>query len=68
MKNGVIKMTNDEEIEHLHVNTGGKQLSAEELKEVNDFVNSEQFKDMVREAKEQSKRVKESKITERTKF
>lgn len=61
-------MTNDEEIEHLHVNTGGKQLSAEELKEVNDFVNSEQFKDMVREAKEQSKRVKESKITERTKF
>lgn len=61
-------MNNNEEIENLHINIGRKQLSEEEIKEVNDFVNSEQFKDMVREAKEQSKRVRESKITERTKI
>lgn len=61
-------MTNDKEIEHLHVNTGGKQLSAEELKEAQGFFKSDEFKEMVKKSKEQHKRVRGSKITKRTKI
>ena len=62
-------MTNhNEEIEHLHVNTGGKQLSEKEFKEMEDFINSSEFKEMIEKSKEQHKRVMESKITERTKM
>ncbi|WP_176293857.1 hypothetical protein [Staphylococcus epidermidis] len=57
-------MNNNKKVEHLHVNTGGKQLSKEELKEVQDFLKSDEFKEMVKKSKEQDKRVKESKIAE----
>lgn len=57
-----------EEFEHFHVNTGGKKLSEEQIKEVRDFMKSKEFKKMIEETNEKHKRVMESKITDRTKM
>ncbi|UNB47628.1 hypothetical protein KM149_06925 [Staphylococcus coagulans] len=57
-----------EEFEHFHVNTGGKKLSEEELKETQDFMHSDEFKKMIEETNEKHKRVMESNITDRTKI
>ncbi|PNY86528.1 MULTISPECIES: hypothetical protein [Staphylococcus] len=57
-----------EEFEHFHVNTGGKKLSEEQIKEVQDFMKSKEFKKMIEETNEKHKRVMESKITDRTKM
>ncbi|MCD1012618.1 hypothetical protein I5D19_00005, partial [Staphylococcus aureus] len=56
------------EIEHLHINTGGKELTQEQIEEAKAFIDSQEFKDMIREAKESHQRVMESKITDRTKL
>lgn len=61
-------MSSYKEIEHLHINTGGKELSQEQIEEAKAFVESQEFKDMIRETKESRQRVMESKITERTKM
>ncbi|EZY60313.1 hypothetical protein V060_02628 [Staphylococcus aureus R0294] len=61
-------MESYEEVEHLHINTGGKELSQEQIEEAKAFIDSQEFKDMIREAKESRQRVMESKITERTKM
>lgn len=61
-------MESYEEIEHLHINTGGKELTQEQIEEAKAFIDSQGFKDMIREAKESRQRVMESKITERTKM
>ncbi|HFV7448134.1 TPA: hypothetical protein ACH94W_002412 [Staphylococcus aureus] len=45
-------MNSYKEIEHLHINTGGKELTQEQIEE----------------AKESRQRVMESKITDRTKM
>ena len=51
-----------------HINTGGKELTQEQIEEAKAFIDSQGFKDMIREAKESRQRVKESKITDRTKM
>lgn len=61
-------MESYEEIEHLHINTGGKELTQEQIEEAKAFIDSQGFKDMIREAKESRQRVMESKITDRTKM
>lgn len=61
-------MESYEEIEHIHINTGRKKLTQEEIEEANAFIESQEFKDMIREAKESHQRVMESEITERTKM
>lgn len=61
-------MSTYKEIEHLHINTGGKELTQEQIEEAKAFIDSQGFKDMIREAKESRQRVKESKITDRTKM
>lgn len=53
-----------EEIEKFE-EKGGVQ---EQIEEAKAFVESQRFKDMIREAKESRQRVMESKITERTKM
>lgn len=45
-----------------------KKLTQEEIEEANAFIESQEFKDMIREAKESHQRVMESEITERTKM
>lgn len=37
-------MNSNEEFEHIHINTGGKQFSEEELKEAQDFMKSDEVK------------------------
>lgn len=61
-------MSTYKEIEHLHINTGGKELTQEQIEEAKAFIDSQEFKDMIREAKESHQRVMESKITDRTKL
>lgn len=61
-------MSTYKEIEHLHINTGGKELTQEQIEEAKSFIDSQGFKDMIREAKESRQRVMESKITDRTKM
>ncbi|HCY7168148.1 TPA: hypothetical protein O1493_002470 [Staphylococcus aureus] len=77
-------MNSYKEIEHLHINTGGKELTQEQIeeaksfidsqgfkdmiREAKSFIDSQGFKDMIREAKESRQRVMESKITDRTKM
>ncbi|HDN3490961.1 TPA: hypothetical protein P1V30_001490 [Staphylococcus aureus] len=61
-------MSTYKEIEHLHINTGGKELTQEQIEEAKAFVESEEFKNMVKEARESHQRVMESKITDRTKL
>lgn len=61
-------MNSYKEIEHLHINTGGKELTQEQIEEAKSFIDSQGFKDMIREAKESRQRVMESKITDRTKM
>ncbi|URH52546.1 hypothetical protein M8789_10240 [Staphylococcus aureus] len=61
-------MSSYEEIEHLHINTGGKELTQEQIEEVKSFIDGQEFKDMIQQAKESRQRVMESKITERTKM
>lgn len=61
-------MSTYKEIEHLHINTGGKELTQEQIEEAKAFIDSQGFKDMIREAKESRQRVMESKITDRTKM
>lgn len=59
---------NDEEFDYVHINTGDKKLSIEEIEEVKDYLKSNQFKDMVKKSKENHDKVMESKITDRTKM
>ncbi|PCF79242.1 hypothetical protein [Staphylococcus delphini] len=61
-------MNMTEDIEHFHVNTGGKRLTEDQMKEIQDFMNSDEFKKMIEEANEKHKKVMESKITDRTKM
>nr|WP_147641382.1 hypothetical protein [Staphylococcus nepalensis] len=61
-------MMNDEEFDYVHINTGGKKLSSEEIEEVKDYLKSNQFKDMIKKSKESHDKVMESKITDRTKM
>lgn len=61
-------MESYEEIEHIHINTGRKKLTQEEIKEANAFIESQEFKNMVKQAKESRQRVMNSKITNRTKM
>lgn len=61
-------MSTYKKIEHLHINTGGKELTQEQIEEAKAFIDSQEFKDMIREAKESHQRVMESKITDRTKL
>ncbi|EZY70809.1 hypothetical protein [Staphylococcus aureus] len=61
-------MSTYKEIEHLHINIGGKELTQEQIEEAKTFVESEEFKNMVKEARESHQRVMESEITERTKM
>ncbi|HBO2457070.1 TPA: hypothetical protein L4H46_006319 [Pseudomonas aeruginosa] len=42
----------NEKVDHLHINTGGKQLSEDELKEVQEFMKSDEFKRMIEKAEE----------------
>lgn len=57
---------NDEEFGYVHINTGGKTLSDEEIEEAKDFLRSKNFKKLVDKANESHRRVMESKITDRT--
>ncbi|AIA08763.1 TPA: hypothetical protein OT052_001343 [Staphylococcus aureus] len=61
-------MNSYKEIEHLHINTGGKEFTQEQIEEAKAFIESQEFKDMIREAKESRQRVMEYKITDRTKL
>ncbi|CDR28690.1 hypothetical protein [Staphylococcus schweitzeri] len=61
-------MSSYKEIEHLHINTGGKELTQEQIEEAKAFIESQDFKDMIEQAKESHQRVMNSKITERTKM
>ncbi|ADV76519.1 hypothetical protein KMC66_gp41 [Staphylococcus phage TEM126] len=61
-------MESYEEIEHIHINTGRKKLTQEEIEEANAFIESQEFKNMVKQAKESRQRVMNSKITNRTKM
>ncbi|HCZ0435304.1 TPA: hypothetical protein ACK09T_000933 [Staphylococcus aureus] len=61
-------MESYEEIEHIHINTGRKKLTQEEIEEANAFIESQEFKNMVKQAKESRQRVMNSKITSRTKM
>ncbi|MGW7888659.1 hypothetical protein [Staphylococcus xylosus] len=61
-------MNMEEEFESLHINTGGKQLSDEELEEAKEFLRSKEFTKMREKAIESHRRVMESKITDRTKM
>ncbi|HHA5575243.1 TPA: hypothetical protein ACOM3I_000458 [Staphylococcus aureus] len=61
-------MNSYKEIEHLHINTGGKEFTQEQIEEAKAFIESQEFKDMIREAKESCQRVMEYKITDRTKL
>ncbi|HHE7735242.1 TPA: hypothetical protein ACPFLG_002368 [Staphylococcus aureus] len=55
-------------MEHIHINTGRKKLTQEEIEEANAFIESQEFKNMVKQAKESRQRVMNSKITNRTKM
>ncbi|UXL91076.1 hypothetical protein [Staphylococcus phage phiSa2wa-st5.6] len=68
LKNRSLKMNSYKEIEHLHINTGGKEFTQEQIEEAKAFIESQEFKDMIREAKESRQRVMEYKITDRTKL
>ncbi|MFO8531037.1 hypothetical protein R6O17_13835 [Staphylococcus aureus] len=46
----------------------GKGIFQEQIEEAKTFIDSQKFKDMIREAKESRQRVMESKITDRTKM
>jgi len=59
---------NYEEFDCVHINTGGKKLSNEEIEEAKDYLKSNQFKDMVKKSKDNHDKVMESKITDRTKM
>ncbi|HDJ3059910.1 TPA: hypothetical protein PP833_002348 [Staphylococcus aureus] len=61
-------MSSYEEIEHLHINTSDKELTQEQIEEAKTFIESQDFKDMIEQAKESHQRVMNSKITERTKM
>lgn len=61
-------MESYEEIEHIHINTGRKKLTQEEIEEANAFIESQEFKNVVKQAKESRQRVMNSKITNRTKM
>ncbi|EZX44654.1 TPA: hypothetical protein P6Y67_000036 [Staphylococcus aureus] len=45
-----------------------KGIFQEQIEEAKTFIDSQKFKDMIREAKESHQRVMESKITDRTKL
>ena len=60
-------MESYEEIEHIHINTGRKNLHKRKLKKLT-FIESQEFKNMVKQAKESRQRVMNSKITNRTKM
>ncbi len=59
---------NDEEFGYVHINTGGKEFSDEEIEEVKECLRSKELEEMIEKSKESHKRVMESKITDRTKM
>lgn len=61
-------MSSYEEIEHLHINTGGKKLTQEQIEEAKAFIESQEFKNMIQKTKGSHQRVIKSKITDRTKM
>ncbi|PTH91952.1 hypothetical protein BU108_07740 [Staphylococcus xylosus] len=61
-------MINEEEFGYVHINTGVKELSDEEVEEMKEYLRGKDFKEMVKKSEESHRRVRESKITERTKM
>lgn len=59
---------NDEEFGYVHINTGDKEFSDEEIEEVKEWLRSKELEEMIEKSKESHKRVMESKITDRTKI
>lgn len=59
---------NDEEFGYVHINTGGKELSDEEVEEAKEFLRSKKFERIIRKSNESHRRVMDSKITDRTKM
>ncbi|MRF37173.1 hypothetical protein GIJ44_25120 [Staphylococcus sp. KY49P] len=59
-------MINDEEFGYVHINTGAKELSDEEVEEAKEFLRSKKFERMIRKSEESHRRVMESKITDKT--
>lgn len=59
---------NDEEFGYVHINTGDKQLSDQEIEETKEFLRSKKFERMIRKTEENHSKVMESKITDRTKI
>lgn len=57
---------NDEGFGYVHINTGGKELSDEEVEEMKEYLRGKDFKGMVKKSEESHRRVMESKITDRT--
>ncbi|WP_454910036.1 hypothetical protein [Staphylococcus saprophyticus] len=61
-------MINDEEFGYVHINTGGKELSDEEVEEAKEWLRGKDFEEMMKRADENHRKVMESKITDRTKL
>ncbi|WP_347099659.1 hypothetical protein [Staphylococcus ureilyticus] len=61
-------MINDEEFGYVHINTGGKELTDEEVEEAKEYLRSKKFQRMLEETTENHHKVMESKITDRTKM
>ncbi|KRG10526.1 MULTISPECIES: hypothetical protein [Staphylococcus] len=61
-------MINDEEFGYVHINTGGKKLSDEEVEEAKEFLRSKKIERIIKKSDESHRRVMESKITDRTKM
>ncbi|MEB6277536.1 hypothetical protein [Staphylococcus gallinarum] len=59
-------VVNDEEFGYVHINTGGKELTEDEVEEVKEWFRSIDFEVMTRKAEESRRRVEKSKITDRT--
>lgn len=59
---------NDEEFGYVHINTGGKDLSDEEVEEMKEWLRSKDFEEMIRKSNESHRRVMEFKITDKTKM
>ncbi|MDK9859231.1 hypothetical protein P1A29_02095 [Staphylococcus equorum] len=59
---------NDEEFGYVHIYTGGKEFSDEEIEEIKEWFRSKELEEMIEKSKESHKRVIESKITDKTKI
>ncbi|MDN6413709.1 hypothetical protein OXR01_07125 [Staphylococcus gallinarum] len=57
---------NNEEFGYVHFNTGGKELSDDEVEEMKEWLRSKKSEKVMRKSEETHRRVMESKITDRT--